>query len=156
MDPKDNLPNRVEYVEAEPIERPESVEYFDRGTASEQSQTVFIQSSNGPNCCGGCGCLVAALILLALYNGGALFSGLLVVVATIISTTWLMRLSGISSSMRGYGYLVAPVFLLVMNLMAKLLQGDFIFTMGQYVAISFGTMVVLYFISLTLKQRLKL
>jgi hypothetical protein len=134
-EPRDD---EVQYLEAEPMGPGEA--------PMQPPRTVSISYSGrtgGVPCCSACGCLAIAIALLVLFNLGSVISTLIVVIAAAWVGGMLLRMLGVSKSSTGYVILLIPTFLIVANVLAKLLRGEYAYSWREVVL---GTLAIYAFL----------
>lgn len=128
----------------EPIE-PDSVEYLEEPRAPSPvfPQAVVYQSEGLP-CCSGCGCLLLSLAALLVFDLGKVVNGILLVATAAVLSGAVLRLAGVKRFSPYYAYLLVPVFLISMNLISKLVSGNYPFTWFEVTGATVAIYAFLY------------
>lgn len=103
----------------------------------------YEERTGGLPCCSGCGCLLIALALIALVNMGPLLSALVVIIAAGWLAALVLRMVGVNRYSTAYVYLLVPVFLVLVNLLSKILRGHYAYDWQEIVV---GTLLVYLFL----------
>lgn len=128
----------------EPLE-PDSVEYYEPPAErpAMQPRMVVVQGGGGLPCCPGCGCLLALLALVVLFN----FCGVVATILLLLAAAWvsaaLLQAAGVNRVSPVYVFLMVPMFLVVANLGARLIRGEWAYSAGE---IAVGTLLIYAFL----------
>jgi len=137
----------AESIEYMPRDNEPQMDTFDvEGSIPRPDPRVYVYKQNQTPCCGGCGCLAAALVFLYLFNGVPVINWILVIAATVVSARFFMNVAGIPRWSSSYSIVFIPVFVAMLSLMNHMLRGAFLFSIGQFFIISGVAMVLLYLI----------
>lgn len=128
---------------ADDVLEPEHVEYLDKPPQPQQEPTHFYYEGSGCPCFSACGCLTLGILVLVLYNFGAVFSTLIILAIAVVISAALLRLAGINRFSPGYVYLMVPIFLVIMNVLMRIWKGQAPYSLGGIVI---GTLVIYGFL----------
>ncbi len=130
--------DEAEFVEAVPVERPLT------GRPFNYPSGAVVYQSQGLPCCSGCGCLLITLVVLSVANIGPLFSGILALLTAAVLSTAALRLAGVNRLSPSYAYAMTPVFLASLNLAARFIRGQYLFSIFELIAATLLIYAFLY------------
>jgi hypothetical protein len=143
-------PDEVEYLDRPPTHvspsrgPDDSIDSTPTGPqyGSGYQRTVLYQNTGMP-CCSGCGCLIFALLLIALFPMTSVFSAILIILAGAWISASILRISGVHRYSPAYAYLLVPLFMVVVNFIGKIIRGNYLYSTREIIV---GTLVLWLFL----------